>query len=113
MVCWGCISYRPEKLFFRTPDRLIYPESSKLLANVVWWLSQHGCCASQADERTNYTAIWVFTPELVDDPESYFKVYKMFEMVPNLCNDEGKCPKDDNPLYGIEPAQGPYNTLAT
>lgn len=55
----------------------------------------------------------MFTPELVDDPESYFKVYKMFDMVPNLCNDEGKCPKDDNTLYGIEPAQGPYNTLAT
>ncbi|BDA42955.1 hypothetical protein COCOBI_03-8480 [Coccomyxa sp. Obi] len=73
---------------------------------------------SGEDERTNYTAIWVFTPALVDDPRSFFRVYKMFDIVPNLCNAEGKCPEDDDPAvanaaYAINPAKGPYNTLAS
>lgn len=77
-----------------------------------------GSCASQKDENTNFTAIWVFTPSLVDDPERYFRVYKMFDIEPNLCDEEGRCPLDDDPdvanqAYAIKPAQGPYNTLAS
>ena len=70
------------------------------------------------DERSNFTAIWVFTPALVEDPKKYFKVYKMFDIVPNLTNDEGRCPEDDDPsvanaAYAINPAKGPYTTLAS
>ncbi|EIE24417.1 hypothetical protein COCSUDRAFT_61842 [Coccomyxa subellipsoidea C-169] len=70
---------------------------------------------SGVDERANFTAIWVFTPALANDPEQYFKVYKMFDMVPNHCNAEGKCPPDDdcivaNALYVPEPPNGPYKT---
>lgn len=59
----------------------------------------------------------MFTPALVDDPKQYFKVFKMFDMVPNSCNAEGKCPPDNDPtimnaIYVPDPLNGPYNARA-
>lgn len=80
------------------------------------WVMSVVFCVMQVDEETNYTAIWVFTPPLVHDPQRYFRVYKEFDIVPNHCNAQGRCPLDDDPAlanaapYGIEPAHGPYDT---
>lgn len=70
----------------------------------------------QEDEKTNFTAIWVFTPAQADDPEAYFKVYKQFDTVPNEVNAMGECPPEkpgENKEFTLDPPMGPYDTLAS